>query len=251
MNLKKYTVCIVSYAKYMENKQMGKIINNYNKIIRINNGLNIVDEKYFGNRTDIFSSSFSSNKINMIVKTYNYLNKKNFKNIFEILNNMNIENILINHDNPELCNDVKKNCRNYKLNILFDPIKNLKLPLTSGLQAIIQILYLKPKELFICGFDFSMYFFRDYEKFYRMFKEKKADRLNKTYDELNIDHSTKFEKYILKKLWKKYRFNVDPFLKNILTSFQSLDKDQEILTQRNVNIKYIDAFNQITTLIDS
>jgi len=251
MNLKKYKVCIVSYAKYMENKPIGHIIDKYDKVVRINNGVNITDKKCFGSKNDIFSSSFSDNKLTMIVNTYNHLNNTNFKRVYNVINDLKIENVLINHDNPDFFNVIKKNCKQFNLNLLFDPKKNLKLPITSGLQAIIQILYLKPKELFICGFDFTMYFHKDYEKFYRMFKSEKADRLNKTYDEQNIDHSTNFEKYILKKLWKKYNFKVDEFLEEILKKYEIKDKDNIILTQRNVNIKYIDAYNQIIKLLDS
>jgi len=81
---------------------------------------------------------------------------------------------------------------------------------TYNNQAIIQLLYLKPKELMVVGFDFTMNFFKDYEDFYRMFRtaEKSELRLNKTYDQVpNLKHSTIFEKYIMKKLWIKYKFN--------------------------------------------
>jgi len=78
MSLSNKSVCVVSYAKYMENKKMGKIIDSYDKVVRINNGINIPKDLYddFGSKKDIYAGSFCGGKNNFILKTYCYLNKK-------------------------------------------------------------------------------------------------------------------------------------------------------------------------------
>jgi len=250
MNLSNYTVCIVSYAKYMENKKMGKIIDSYDKVIRINNGINIVNNKYFGTKTDIFSCNFFHGKSCMIVETYKNIKetKKNLT-IFDLLKIFKINDILINNKN-EPCQDIIEQANKYNVNILIPPYKNPSLPISTGLQAIIQTLFLKPKKLFICGFDFSMFFFKDYEEHYNRLRKARF-RLNKTYDEdPTIKHSTLFEKYIMKKLWIKYQFKVDEFLEKILNDYDISNLDEKNLTIDDFSGKYLDLYQQIENLIE-
>ena len=241
MNENNYSYCIVSYAKYMEKLKLGRKIEKYDKIVRINNGINVVDKKFFGKTTDIFAGSFCIGKNILIIKTYNYIHKTNYSNIFDIISKNNVKEILI-------CNTKKydeiKNLKN--INIITQKI-NKKLGLTTGLQAIINIISLKPKKLYICGFDFTTNLATSYDNFYKMFQTKKANtRLNKNYDDdITSKHSTIFEKYILKKLWEKYNFDVDPILKNILDDFNSNALDD----YKFKHGKFIDIFNKIINYI--
>ena len=88
MSLKNQNVCVISYAKYMNGKKMGKIIDSFDKVVCINNGINIdkKDIEDFGKKTDIYAGSFCGGKNCFITKTYNYLNKTKEKiNIFGVL----------------------------------------------------------------------------------------------------------------------------------------------------------------------
>jgi len=256
MDLRDKRVCIVSYAKYMEKKKFGKIIDSYDVVVRVNNGVNIVDRKYFGTKTDIFSGSFYESKMKMIVTTWRYLNKDETKktkkmNIYEFLKMIGINYIFINNRNGN-SKETEENAIKSGLKIMVDQKINTNIYLTTGLQAIIQLLYLKPKELMVIGFDFTMNFFKDYENFYRMFKSVHSDRLNKSFEEIKgMGHSTIFEKYILKKLWLKYKFNVDPFLKDILNNFDITNLDENTF-ELSKNRTFIDLFeNSIISLIET
>lgn len=251
MSLSNFKVCIVSYAKYMENKKMGKIIDSYDKVVRINNGLNIVNPKYFGTKTDIYSSNFFHGKSCMIVETYKFMNNiEKELTIFDLLKIYKVKDILINNKN-EACENIIEAANKYKLNFLVKPYKNLKLPISTGLQAIIQILFLKPKELFICGFDFSMFFFKDYEEHYKRLRKARF-RLNKTYDEdPTIKHSTLFEKYVMKKLWIDYLFKVDGNLEKILMEYDITNLDEKCLEIDKFKEKYIKIYEDIKNLIEN
>lgn len=255
MSLEGKRVCIVSYAKYMEEKKFGKIIDSYDKVVRVNNGVNIPDKKHFGSKTDIFSANFFGGKNGVIIKTWNYLNKTNEKvTIFEVIQRLNIKDILINNKNSPSTEPIFR-AKKSGLNVLVDPSINSRLPITTGMQAIIQLLYLKPKELMIIGFDFTMNLHKDYEEFYKMFRkaERVESRLNKTYDECpDIKHSTIFEKYLLKKLWQQYKLNVDPFLLKILKNFDITGLDDKVLEIANINKKFIDLYNNnVVNLIET
>lgn len=254
MDLTNKRICIVSYAKYMEQKKFGRLINSYDIIVRINNGVNIANKKHFGERTDVFSGNFFGGKNKIIISTWNYLNPKNKKNnIFKVLKELNIKNVLINNKFGNRF-DIINECRKQKLNILVNPSITTRLPITTGLQAIIHLLYLKPKELMIIGFDFTTNFHKDYEFFYRLCRNdvKSNERLNKNYeDSESLRHSTLFEKYVLKKLWKQYNFRVDQFLKNILDNFNIDNMDNNIL-ELKINKTYKDIYdNYIISLIET
>jgi len=234
--------CIVSYAKYMESLKLGKKIEKFDKVVRINNGINVVDKKIFGKRTDVFAGSFCIGKNILITKTYNFLNKTNINDVTELILKNNVKEILIYNEKKKF-SDMKKL---KKINIIPQVIKK-NYGITTGLQSIINILALKPKKLLVCGFDFTTNLASSYDKFYRMFRPDQANiRLNKNYDDDKTSkHSTIFEKYILKKLWEKYNFDIDPILKNILNDFSLRGLDDYKIKRG----KFIDIFNKIITYI--
>lgn len=127
---------------------------------------------------------------------------------------------------------------------------------TTGLCTIITILQSKPKSLFICGFDFTMYLYNGYDDLYKKYRGGYTDRLNKTYEEYQDDyHSTIFEKYILKKLWKVYKFEIDEKLEKLLNEIRENELDEQIfrkiLKGKLFEDKYVNYYNDIVKIIES
>jgi len=253
---KKKSVCVCSYSKYMENMKLGKKIDSYDKVVRINNGLNVLEPKSFGNKIDVFASSFLGGKIGFIERCYHALHKKK-ESIQNILIEKNVKDIIaINYGQTTLIDEIKKDYSDkFKICVAEDTLPKILFIITTGLATIIIVLKNKPKELFICGFDFTMYLHKAYENLYREHRAKFVGRLNKTYEEMGDDyHSTLFEKYLLKKLMLKYKFTVDDHLKKILDEINVDELDENIYTRRiKTEIfkeKFINYYNDIISIID-
>ena len=246
------TICIVSYAKYMENKKLGKYIDSFDKVIRINNGINILNKEDLGSKTDIVSLSFNEGKMRMIVKSYNFLNKTKFDEIFDILLKENIKNILFvdfiyKYKFPQL----------KEYNIITNSGKYIDIfsIITTGLSTIICALKMEHKKLFVCGFDFTMSLYKGYDDLYKMIR-KHVNRLNKTYEEcLENWHSTELERYLFKKLWINYNFEIDDDLSKILDNFETVNLDNKIFSINIENTllenEYIYIFEEIIKIINN
>lgn len=256
LNLENKTVCIVSYAFYMYNKNLGKIIDSYDFVLRINNGIHNLNSNDFGEKNTIASFSMSKGKTGIVEQTYKVIfkKKKNFLNICKeygflyvigIINDLEDEywkNFLI--DNKNIYDCITKFNKNYSY---------LKIMgLTCGLHSIIFILKNKPEKLFICGFDFSLNLHPDYAKFYPI-----PSNLNKSYEEIQKNwHSSVFERYLLKKLYLNYNFLVDNELQKILDKINTENFDNNVFYaifkgKLEFNYIYKEAFDIIREYIDS
>ncbi len=259
LDLSQFNVCICSYAKYMDELQIGKKIDKFDKVVRINNGINIINKKVFGEKANIFASFFFGGKTKMIEKTYNDMHNTQL-NIFQIAEKRNVEKIIYlqsTQSAKKLITENLKNSRYFK-NI----INNNDCPLicriiTTGLATIIRIIKSKPKKLFICGFDFTMNIANGYNDIYVKNRPVLGpQRIGKTYEDCSPEwHSTTFERYIFKKLYEKYHFNVDRFLFNMLNNINSAEYDKNIYKiNTNCDVvfqdKYLNYYEEIIKYID-
>lgn len=251
MSLLNDTVCVVSYAKYMKDLKMGAEIDSYDKVVRINNGINISsdDVSDFGKKTNILACSFCGGKNNFIVKTYNHLRKSKEKiDIFDLIKSYNVKDIFICKSKA---GNIEESATKHELNVLIPTNKHIEWAVTTGLQAIINVLKLKPKKLFLTGFSFTMELHPSYEKYYLMFKgEKIRESLDKNYDvDPNCKHSTIFEKYIMKKLVKRYKILVDKNMKRIISNFDLSGLNNKF--NEKIAKTYNEAYNEIINFIDN
>jgi hypothetical protein len=231
LDLTDKSVCIVSYASYMHKKHYGGIIDSHDVVVRINNGLNILNKKDFGTYTDILYVFFGGAKQKVIYKTFNELNNTNYTHLSEILKLKNL--ITISNMNIEKINEYK--IKYADSNILF--IESIVPKITSGISAIIIILHLKCKSLHITGFSFDNFIYPGYDKFFEKFKKLTYSRLNKKFSEWNAPHSELFEKYVVKSLINKYNnITVDDNMNNIFNEI-NIDEIQD-------NIYYEKKFSE-------
>lgn len=265
------TICIVGYAKYMKNKNLGNYINSFDEIVRLNIGIFPINFNDLGKKTTLASFSISLHKITSVMDIYNKLNiyNKTYNDIDSICNDYNIKYILGLGGNIHYFNKCKKyfNFDNKNITHIFDCdynkyINEYFFGLTCGLKTILFILSCKPKKLFICGFDFSMNIYEDYMNFHKAYNKSNI-KTNKqyTYEEwskignVNNWHSTDIERYILGKLYYKYNFEVDNELEKILKNINYDENNNKIFTcsfyNKTVSYKYIDLFNNLCNFIDN
>ena len=238
------TVCIVSYAQYMHNKKYGSLIDTYDVVVRINNGINILNTTDLGTKTNICSLFFGEGKLKNIVGTYNDLIKIETEKINNIVEIINKHKLICLTQYCVYKSFLDKN--NLKLNILYLDIDTYINHLTSGISTIIHILYLKPKLLYLTGFSFNNFIYPGYDEFCFKYKKISFDRLNKNYSDWNSPHSENFEKYIIKKLSIKYKnIKFDNEMTDILNEINIDKLDYNIY----YNKTYIEHFNLICNLI--
>jgi len=240
LDLKDKTVCLVSYASYMYGKRYGSIIDSNDVVVRINNGLNILNKKDFGRYTDIIYIFFAGAKTNVIYKTYNELNKTNIK-LQDILTLKKL--ICISNISVDKISEYKIKYANN--NILF--IETILPKITSGLSAMIILLYLKPKSLHITGFSFDNFVYPGYEVFFQKYKKTTFDRLNKKFSEWNAPHSELFEKYVVKSLINTYNnITTDDIMKDILNNIDINSLHNNIYYEKT----FMECFNIIKQVIE-
>ncbi len=269
LDLSNKNIAIVGYASYMKNKNLGSYIDTFDEVVKINIGIYPINEKDLGNKVSIASFSMSINKVNSVLNIFNELNTscKKYNNLHEIAVDYNIKSIIglsvhVNQIDYWKKNLQIKNNDNIKYIIDYNHntyINHYLFGLTSGLKTIIYILKCKPNKIYICGFDFSMNIYNDFKDFHANMKNK--DILNLSYEEWSNNnnnnnwHSTYVERYIFKKLFIKYNFEIDEDLHIILLSFNENDYDNNIFkcSFYNINkeIMYLDLFNNICELIDN
>jgi len=266
---KNKSVCIVGYAKYMEKLNLGNYIDSFDEVTRINIGLYPINKDDLGSKTTIGSFSLSLNKIISVINIFNKLcrTQKTYSTLTDICINNNINYIFCLGSTPEYylkCKNIV-DYNNKNINYIIDynyktHINEYFFGLTTGLKTIIFLLSCKPKHLYICGFNFSMNIYNDYIKYHNAYKDNNANKnySNLTYEEWGKDknwHSTKIEIYLLAKFYKKYNFEVDNILKNLLTNIDYDIYDNNIFNFNFYNIEkkhiYIELFNNLCKFIDN
>jgi hypothetical protein len=268
LDLSNKSVCIVSYATYMQNKKLGKYIDSFDYVTRINIGIYPIDVDDFGKKTNIASLSISSNKIPKVIKIFNNFNNNKYNNIDDICKENNIKYVLgLGVKNDEInkwkiyFDSFKDSNIKYLIDYNYDKytIKDL-FGLTNGLKTIIYILKCKPIKTYICGFDFSMNIYDKYIPYHQNVNNNNNnissyEEWSKIKRNNSLWHSTILEKYILKKLYIKFKFEIDDELKKILNKLNENNNDENIFNcvfyNIEVKIKYIDLFNKIYVYINS
>jgi hypothetical protein len=244
LDLKDKSVCLVSYASYMYGKKYGSVIDSNDVVVRINNGLNIINKKDFGRYTDIIYVYFAGAKTKVIYKTYNELNKTNIK-LQDILTLKKL--ICISNISSDNINEYKIKYANN--NILF--IETILPKITSGLSAMIILLYLKPKTLHMTGFSFDNFIYPGYDTFFKKYKKLTYSRLNKKFSEWNAPHSELFEKYVVKSLLNTYNnVTTDDTMKDILNKITPDGNIDELHNNIYYDKTFIECFNIIKEFID-
>lgn len=224
------SVCIVCYAGYMYNKSYGNIIDSHDVVCRVNNGINILNTNDFGKFTEICVFSFAGGKMKLIRETYNEINNVKY-NIAEIIKSKEL-----------LC------ISRTKKNIVEESIYNKELivGLTTGIQAILLILSLKPKSLYITGLSFNNDVYPGYDYFSYKYKRKAFYRKGMSYSDWQQKHCELFEKYIIKKILEKnINITIDNEMKDILSNINTTELDNNLRFDK----KFIDYFNIIEELL--
>lgn len=201
IDLSDKSICIAGYASYLFNKGYGSYIDEFDIVVRVNNGFNILNTKDQGTKTNILSCSLFRAKTSNMIYAFNVLNKTNYNNIFEIAKLKNID-IISQYDS-----DIKNEQGNA---IHLDKI----IPhLTTGLSSILHIIKIgrKAKKIHITGFSFDNFLYPGYDKF--VLQPLKRSRLNKKYEQWKSNHSELFEKFLIKKIMTNFSFvSVDDYI---------------------------------------
>ena len=149
-------VVIVGPALYLKDKNLGNLIDNYDIVIRLNKGHNMIEDKInFGSRTDILYHCVNQDEDNgglITDKIYNEI--KYIRFCYPILN-ANDESSFIN-GNVEDFNNINKKFLN-KISIInkekyLKLEKNITCRPNTGIISILDILDYNIKELWITGF---------------------------------------------------------------------------------------------------
>lgn len=244
-------VCIVGPANYLNEIKIGKEIDKYDTIIRFNKGYNLIkNPEVFGSRTDILYHCVSQNVDNGgpitkemteqydIVFSYPMLTKKDncsFSN----------GNIREYNDLPEF---VSKKYIVNKLEYL-NWEKDIGCRPNTGIIAILDVLNMKPKKVYITGFTL----FKDgYSKLYRdKIDNKSVSEENSKFKVLDRMFNAKYKGahdqykiylYLKKHLLNKENVVMDQILIDILNFDEAKyakNNKLEKLTSRELFIHYL------------
>ncbi len=230
LDLSDKSICIVCYAGYMYNKSYGTLIDSHDVVCRVNNGINILNINDFGKFTEICVFSFAGGKMKLVRETYNEINNVKY-NIADIIKSKEL-----------LC--ISRTKKTTIEESIYN--KELIVGLTTGLQAILLILSLKPKSLYITGLSFNNDVYPGYDYFSYKYKKKSFDRKGMSYSDWQQKHSELFEKYIIKKLLEKnINVSTDNEMKEILSNINTSELDNNLRFDK----KFIEYFNILEELL--
>ena len=226
--LKNKTVALVGPASYLSDFELGNEINSKDIIIRINRGMELVDDnkKHIGNRTDILYNCLIENPDNGGIINIKKLKDANVKWICTI---------------PYSSSDGKKTSRflhpsvnlfkifqiyfkfnfhiyNYKSYSLLN--KKISSRANTGFAAIFDLLEFDLKELYITGFSFYLdSFFKGYKSGCKRNEEVFSQECFKS-----RRHNQKKQWEYLKNNMDNKKLTFDPILKEIL-NMSKLDRN--------------------------
>jgi len=244
-------VCIVGPANYLNDKNNGKNIDTYDIIVRFNKGHNLTDNSnIFGSRTDILYHCVSQNKEDGGPITEDMVKKYHIVFSYPLLtkadntsfNNGNVMNFQkLPHYVPKTNIVDKETYLEWEKEIGCRP--------NTGIIAILDILNMNPKELYITGFTL----FKDgYSKLYR----DKIDNVNVTEENskfkvldrmFNARYKGAHDQYLIYLYLKKHILNkenvkMDEILIDIL-NFNEKDYSKRLnlhnLDSRSIFIHYL------------
>ena len=224
-------VVIVGPAMYLKDKKLGNLIDNYDIVIRLNKGHNMIEDKInFGSRTDILYHCVNQHEDNgglITDKIYNEI--KYIKFCYPILNT-NDKSSFIN-GNLEDFNKINVNYLN-KISIInkekyLKLEKNITCRPNTGIISILDILDYNIKELWITGFTL----FKDgYNNMYRNIIDGKKISESESYkivlDRMkNAGYKNSHNQY---EIWK--------YLKNIILNNKKVKLDEEFFLILNLDL---------------
>jgi hypothetical protein len=244
-------VCVVGPANYLNSLNIGDEINNYDIVVRFNKGYNLIKRPdIFGSRTDILYHCICQNVDNGGPITEEMV--KQFHIVFSFPVLTRNEKSTFSNGTTNLYNKLPKFIS--KINIV-DKENYLKWENdigcrpNTGIIAIIDILNMKPKELYITGFTL----FKDgYSKLYRdKIDNKKVTEENSKYKVLdrmfNAGYKGAHDQYLIYLYLKKYVLNKENVkMDKILIDILNFDEKRyamknclQHLTSREIFIHYL------------
>ena len=244
-------VCIVGPANYLNSLNIGDKIDNYDTIVRFNKGYNLIKQpNVFGSRTDILYHCVCQNVDNGGPITTEMI--KQYKIVFSYPILTTSDKSSFNNGNTNVYNQLpkfisKKNIVNKKNYLEWE--NDIGCRPNTGIIAILDILNMKPKELYITGFTL----FKDgYSKLYRdkidnkvvteeNSKFKVLDRMfNASYKGAHDQY--KIYLYLKKHVLNKENVIMDKILIDILNfdeKIYALSNHLQHLSSREIFIHYL------------
>ena len=244
-------VCIVGPANYLNNLNIGDKIDNYDTIVRFNKGYNLIKQpNVFGSRTDILYHCVCQNVDNGGPITTEMV--KQYQIIFSYPLLTTSDNSSFNNGNTNEYSKLptfisKKNIVNKEKYLEWE--NDIGCRPNTGIIAILDILNMKPKELYITGFTL----FKDgYSKIYRdkidnkvvteeNSKFKALDRMfNAGYKGAHDQYKTYL--YLKKHVLHKENVIMDKILLDILNfdeKIYALSNNLQHLSSREMFIHYL------------
>lgn len=212
-------VCVVSYSSGMLNKKRGALIDSFDTIVRVNNGIVILNKADFGSRTDVFSTVGYPGKLKLIKNSYNEFYKTKYVIPLDMLKSLKIPII-------------SQGWGDLPPKLLASYLEFDKKLYTTGITTIMHVVSLKPKKLFITGFSFSNHLYPGYDTFFKKYKTISIPRLGKEFSEQEgCLHNKQLELYITKRMSIDYtdiEFQFDEELQQLLNDTPSFDDQLEI-----------------------
>jgi len=244
-------VCIVGPANYLNNLNIGSEIDNYDTIIRFNKGYNLIkNPNIFGSRTDILYHCVSQDIDNGGPITEDMV--KEYEIIFSYPFLTQSDNTSFQHGNSIEYQNLPKFIS--KMNIVKKEVylkweNDIGCRPNTGIIAILDILDMFPKELYITGFTL----FKDgYSKLYRDKIENKVvteeNSKFKVLDRMfNAGYKGAHDQYLIYLYLKKHVLNknnvkMDKILIEILNfdeKIYALNNMLDNLTSREIFIHYL------------
>ena len=227
--LKNKTVALVGPASYLSDFELGNEINSKDIIVRINRGMELVDDdnkKHIGNRTDILYNCLIENPDNGGTINIKKLKNANVKWICTIPYSSSDGKITSRflHPSVKLSTVLKLyfqfnfHIYNHKSYSLLN--KNLESRANTGFAAIFDLLKYDLKELYITGFSFYLdSFFKGYKNGCQRNEEVFSEECFKS-----ARHNQNNQWEYLKNNILNPRITFDPVLKEIL-NMNKLDRN--------------------------
>lgn len=210
-------VIIVGPSSYLEGMGQGGFIDSFDIVVRINNIHDLNNPKLvedLGKKTDVIY--FDGSMDNKRFKDYSICSPKLVKCtypesewFYEDRCKLNVS-ILKKHFNTEVIDTQKYNDLKTKLD------KNLKTRPNSGLIAIIDLISLPIKELYITGIDFYRSAYSSYHPDYGSSDLAMIKEVFRKGDNGDIHDINKQFKYFKKEICKNIKINMDSTLRNYI-----------------------------------
>jgi len=230
-------VCVVGPANYLNTLNIGETIDSYDTIVRFNKGYNLIKKPdIFGSRTDILYHCVCQNKDNGGPITEEMT--KQYKIVFSYPLLSANDKTSFNRGNIDVYNNLPKFVSNKNIVNKNDYLtweRDIGCRPNTGIIAILDILKMKPKELYITGFT--------------LFKDGYSSLYRDNIDNRKVtEENSKFK--VLDRMFKaKYKgahdqYKIYLYLKNNILNKSNIKMDTILIDILNFNeTKYAESKN--------